>query len=93
MANLPGRAVIVSGWILPRIKLALGGDLQGPHQFVYLVEDPADYQHYLAQGRDIYYLPGVDLYESQAHELELAQLGAHQLAVARERQRAASTGE
>jgi hypothetical protein len=93
VAKLPGRAAIVSGWVLPRIKLALDGDQEGPHQFIYLVENPGDYQHYLAQGRDIYYLPGVDLYESQAHELELAELGARQLAVPRERQRPASTGE
>ena len=93
VAKLPGRAAIVSGWVLPRIKLALDGDQEGPHQFIYLVENPADYQQYLAQGRDIYYLPGVDLYESQAHDLELAELGARQLAVPRERQRPASTGE
>jgi hypothetical protein len=93
VAALPGRAAIVSGWILPRIKLALDGDQEGAHQFIYLVENPADYQHYLADGRSIYYLPGVDLYESQAHELELADLGARQLAVPRERQRPASTGE
>jgi hypothetical protein len=93
VAKLPGRAAIVSGWILPRIKLALDGDHEGPHQFIYLVENPADFQQYLAQGWDIYYLPGVDLYESQAHELELADLGARQLAVPRERQRPASTGE
>jgi hypothetical protein len=93
VAKLPGRAAIVSGWVLPRIKLALDGDQEGAHQFIYLVENPADYQHYLAQGREIYYLPGVDLYESQAHDLELAELGARQLAVPRERQRPASTGE
>jgi hypothetical protein len=93
VAHLPGRAAIVSGWVLPRITLALDGDQEGPHQFIYLVEDPADYQHYLADGRQLYYLPGVDLYESQAHELELAELGARELAVPRERQRPASTGE
>ena len=93
VARLPGRATIVCGWVLPRITLALDGDQEGPHQFIYLVENPADYQHYLAEGRDLYYLPGVDLYESQAHDLELAELGARQLAVPRERQRPASTGE
>jgi hypothetical protein len=35
----------------------------------------------------------VDLYESQAHQLELAELGARQLDVRRERQRPESTGE
>jgi hypothetical protein len=93
VAQLPGRAAIVSGWILPRITLALDGDQEGPHRFIYLVEDPADYQHYLGDGRQLYYLPGVDLYESQAHDLELAELGARELAVPRERQRPASTGE
>jgi len=93
VAHLPGRAAIVSGWVLPRITLALDGDQEGPHQFIYLVEDAADYQHYLADGRQLYYLPGVDLYESQAHDLELAELGARELAVPRERQRPASTGE
>jgi hypothetical protein len=93
VARLPGRATIVSGWILPRIKLTLDADQEGPHQFIYLIENLADYQHYVSQGRDLYYLPGVDLYESQAHELELAELGARQLAVPRERQRPASTGE
>jgi len=52
-----------------------------------------DYQHYLAEGRDLYYLPGVDLYESQAHDLELGELGARPLAVPRELQRAQSSGE
>ncbi len=93
VARLPGRATIVSGWVLPRITLALGGVREGPHQFIYLVEDPGDYQHYVAEGWDLYYLPGVDLYESQAHDLELSELGARQLAVPRERQRPASTGE
>jgi hypothetical protein len=93
VAHLRGRAAIVSGWVLPRITLALDGDQEGPHEFIYLVEDPADYQHYVADGRQLYYLPGVDLYESQAHDLELAELGARELAVPRERQRPASTGE
>jgi hypothetical protein len=93
VAGLPGRATIVSGWVLPRITLALNGDQEGSHQFIYLVENLPDYQHYLADGRDLYYLPGVDLYESQAHDLELGQLGARELAVPRERQRPQSTGE
>jgi hypothetical protein len=93
VAHLPGRAAIVSGWILPRITLALDGDREGAHQFIYLVEDLEDYQHYLGEGWQLYYLPGVDLYESQAHDLELAELGARELAVPRERQRPESTGE
>ena len=93
VARLPGRAAIVCGWVLPRITLALGGDREGAHQFIYLVENPADYQQYLDDGWQLYFLPGVDLYESQAHELELAELGARELDVPRERQRPASTGE
>ena len=84
---------MVCGWVLPRISLALPGDLLGEHRFVYLIEDEGDYRHYVAEGRQIYYLPGVDLYESQAHQIELAELGARQLDVPRERQRPASTGE
>jgi hypothetical protein len=91
--RLPGRAAVVCGWVLPRITLMLGGDRLGEHQFIYLVEDDGDYRRYLAEGRQIYYLPGVDLYESQAHQLELAELGAQLLPVPRERQRPASTGE
>jgi hypothetical protein len=93
VARLPGNATIVCGWVLPRLILALDGDREGPHQFIYLVENFGDYQHYIEQGRQLYYLPGVDLYESQAHDLELSELGARQLAVAHERQRAESTGE
>jgi hypothetical protein len=93
VAALPDNATIVCGWILPRIRLALGGDQEGSRQFIYLVEDLGDYQHYVEQGRQLYYLPGVDLYESQAHDLELSELGARELAVAHERQRAESTGE
>ena len=93
VAGLPDNATIVCGWVLPRIRLALGGDQEGPHQFIYLVEDLGDYQHYVQLGRQLYYLPGVDLYESQAHDLELSNLGARELAVAHERQRAESTGE
>jgi hypothetical protein len=93
VAGLPANATIVCGWVLPRIRLALDGDQEGPHQFVYLVEDLGDYQHYLQLGRQVYYLPGVDLYESQAHDLELSELGARELVVAHERQRAESTGE
>ena len=72
---------------------ALDGELQGPHQYIYLIEDLPDYQHYVAAGRELYYLPGVDLYESQAHDLQLAELGARELGVPRERQRPASSGE
>jgi len=90
---LPGRAAIVCGWVLPRITLLLDGDRLGEHRFIYLVEDEGDYRHYLAEGTQIYYLPGVDLYESQAHQLELAELGAKALQVPRERQRPVSTGE
>jgi len=89
VARLPGQAVVVCGWVLPRIMLALGSDREGPHQFIYLVENLGDYQHYLAEGHSLYFLPGVDLYESQAHDLELAELGAKQLQVARELQRPA----
>jgi hypothetical protein len=92
-ASLPDGAVVVSGWLLPRIELALGSDREGTHQFVYLVENMGDYQHYLAEGHALYFVPGVELYESQAHELELPELGALPLAVPRELQRAASTGE
>jgi hypothetical protein len=93
VAGLPGNATIVCGWVLPRLTLALDGDREGPHQFIYLVENLGDYQHYIDQGRQLYYLPGVDLYESQAHDLELSELGARELAVTHERQRAESTGE
>lgn len=93
VGTLPGRAAIVCGWVLPRITLALGSDRVGAHEFIYLIEDEGDYRHYLADGWQIYYLPGVDLYESQAHQLELADMGARQLDVPRERQRPKSSGE
>jgi hypothetical protein len=93
VATLPARAVVVAGWVLPRITLQLDGDQIGDHRFVYLIEGEADYRRYLADGWQIYYLPGVDLYESQAHQLELSELGARQLQVPFERQRPASTGE
>jgi hypothetical protein len=91
--RLPRPAVIVSGWVLPRIELALGGDQRGRSRFVYLIEGRGDYQHYVDAGYEMYFLPGVDLYESQSHDLELAELGAKQLPVPRELQRPASTGE
>jgi hypothetical protein len=93
VAGLPDNATIVCGWVLPRLTLALDGHWEGPHQFIYLVENLGDYQHYVQQGRQLYYLPGVDLYESQAHDLELSELGARELVVAHERQREESTGE
>jgi len=93
VARLPGRAAIVSGWVLPRITLALDGDREGAHRFVYLVEDMDDLRHYREEGWQLYFLPGVDLYEAQAHDLELGALGARELDVPRERQRPASTGE
>ncbi len=93
VAQLPGQAIVVSGWILPRLMLALNGDREGPHRFVYLVENEGDYRHYVEQGHALYFVPGVDLYESQAHELALAEHGAQPLAVSRELQRPASTGE
>ena len=91
--RLPDPSVIVAGWVLPRIELALGGDQRGRNRFVYLVEGLGDYQHYVAAGYQVYFLPGVDLYESQSHDLELVELGAKQLPVPRELQRPASTGE
>jgi hypothetical protein len=91
--RLPGPAVIVAGWVLPRLELELGSDRQGTHRFIYLVEGREDYEHYLADGYRVYFVPGVELYESQAHELELPELGAQALPVARELQRSASTGE
>jgi hypothetical protein len=93
VAKLPGQAIVVCGWILPRITLLLGGDREGPHRFIYLVENESDYRHYQEQGNSLYYVPGVELYESQAHELELSELGAQPLAVAPELHRPASTGE
>ena len=93
VARLPGQAIVVSGWILPRITLALGGDREGPHRFVYLLESEDEYQRYRLEGYALYFVPGVEFYESQAHQLELEALGAQPLAVARERQRPASTGE
>jgi hypothetical protein len=93
VSRLPGRGAVVCGWVLPRVSLAIHGDRLGEHLFIYLIEDQDDYQHYVHDGRQIYYLPGVDLYESQAHQLELAEMGAHELPVPRERQRPASTGE
>ena len=57
------------------------------------MENIDDYRQYVDDGWQLYFLPGVDLYESQAHELELAELGARQLEVPPERQRPASTGE
>jgi hypothetical protein len=91
--RLPGRAVIVAGWVLPRLELALGADARGTHRFVYLVEGREDFAQYVAAGYRIYFLPGVDLYESQSHDLELAELGAQELPVSRELQRSASSGE
>jgi hypothetical protein len=91
--RLPGRAVIVAGWVLPRLQLALGGDQRGPHRFVYLVEGRGDFEHYVAEGYRVYFLPKVELYESQAHDLELSELGAKELPVPPELQRSASTGE
>ncbi len=91
--RLPGRATVVCGWVLPRLSLALHGDTLGPHQFVYLVDNEDQYQYYLRAGRQIYFIPGVDLYESQARQLELADHGARALDVSPERQRPASTGE
>jgi hypothetical protein len=91
--RLPGRAVIVAGWVLPRLRLAIGGDVRGAHRFVYLVEGRGDYEHYVAEGYRVYFVPGVELYESQAHDLELSELGAQRLAVPPELQRSASTGE
>ncbi|HWW19539.1 MAG TPA: hypothetical protein VNZ06_01930 [Steroidobacteraceae bacterium] len=93
VARLPGRAAVVSGWVLPRLMLALDGDRLGLHRFLYLIEDDEDYRGYLADGWQIYYLPGVDLYESQAHHLDLSELGARELQVPKERQRPASSGE
>lgn len=91
--QLPGPAVIVSGWVLPRLELAIGGDQRGKHRFVYLMEGPWDFARYVAAGYQVYFLPGVDLYESQSHDLELASLGARELPVPHELQRSASTGE
>jgi hypothetical protein len=92
-ARLPARSVIVAGWVLPRLELVLGGDAQGTHRFIYLVEDRADYERYLAAGYRLYFVPGVELYEAQAHGLKLPELGAQPLPVPRELQRSASTGE
>ncbi len=93
VAKLPAHAVVVAGWVLPRIVLALGGEQDGTHRFIYLVENMSDYQHFLDEGARLYYVPEVDRYESQAHELELAQLGAQPLDVPGELHRPASTGE
>jgi len=91
--RLPGRAAVVSGWVLPRIMLQLDGDRLGAHQFIYLVNDADDYRHYLAEGRQIYYLPGMDHYEFQAHQLQFQELGARELEVPHERHRPYSAGE
>lgn len=81
VARLSENAVIVAGWRLPQIQVALGGEYQNNHEYVYLIKDADTYRGYVEQARVVYFLRGMDVYNLQAYRVDLRHLGARQLDV------------
>jgi hypothetical protein len=79
VGHLSGSAVIVAGWKLPQIDVALNGERQNSHQYVYLIEGAETYRRFVAQGRTVYFLSGMDALNLQAQGIDLKQLGAQPL--------------
>ena len=55
VANKPGKALIIAGAYLPMIEVKLGTRQQGPHRYLYLLQNQAELDDYLGQGYAIYY--------------------------------------
>ena len=77
--RLPGRAVVIAGWYLPRLRLALGGTTQGPHRYVYLIRDREAFRRLVTEGRTVYFLPEMADYCLRARGFDPRQLGARPL--------------
>jgi hypothetical protein len=78
-ATLPEPALIVAGLHYPRIRVELGGDGQGPHRYVYLIEGDGDYDRLVAEGRTVYYLPRSERFNANIYGLDLGAKGARPL--------------
>jgi hypothetical protein len=59
--------------------VALGGEYQNNHEYVYLIEDADTYRRYVEQGRVVYFLHGMDTFNLQTYRVDLRHLGARQL--------------
>jgi hypothetical protein len=80
--HLPESSVVVSADNLPRIVEALGGkSYQGTHEYVYAIRDTGTFKRYVADGRTVFFLPGVDRNGLLFYRVDLRQLGAKQLDV------------
>ena len=78
-AQLPGNAVVVAGWRLPQIREALDRSGRVDRRFVYLIKDEESYQRLVSQGRQVYFLPGMAVYNLRTRGFDLRKLGARPL--------------
>ena len=91
VAHLFENSVIVVGARLPQIRAVLNAEHQNTnvalrvhtktrtHEYVYLIEDADTYRRYVEQGRRVYFVRGLDVFNLRAHRVDLRQLGAQQL--------------
>ncbi|MEZ4683516.1 MAG: hypothetical protein R2932_55835 [Caldilineaceae bacterium] len=71
----PG-AVIVAGWRMSQIEVALDKEVWGKHEFYYLLENVEEFNRYTTAGHQVYFLPGVDIQNQRVNGIALEQLGA-----------------
>jgi hypothetical protein len=77
--QLPQNAIVVVGWELPAIRThieSLGGDLS---QYVYLIPNQDTGEEYQSEGRQIFFLPGMNTYNMRIHGVDLRQFHAQQM--------------
>ena len=82
VAGLPENAVVVAGWMLPQIREALDVSGRLDRRYVYLIKDEESYQRLVNQGRQVYFLPGMAVYNLRTRGFDLRKLGARPLAKA-----------
>jgi len=74
----PNKAVVVSGWWLPKIEGTLFATSRGMTDYVYLL-DATELRKRLGDGFALYYLPGIREYNTQVYGVDLAKFGAKPL--------------
>jgi hypothetical protein len=56
LADMPGKALVVAGPLLPWIDVKLGKSEQGAHRYVYLLQSEAELLEYRKAGYDLYFV-------------------------------------
>lgn len=78
--HLPATSIIVAGYKLPQINLALeDAHIQNNSQYTYMINHVKIYQDYINNGTTVYFLPSIDTYNLNTYGIDLKKLGAQPL--------------